>query len=276
MNKGLPLTSEEMINNNMNFIIRNIHIIINNMKYSQKYNQILNILDKINKIPLEDIKSFFRNSILRINIFNSSLLSSLILKNNNINQQKRIIYPYLNNINQKIYSLVISLDETLIHFKSNNISNNKGVMQLRPGLFQFFQKVKSSYEIIIFSSGNKKYSDAMLDAIDEKRNMFDYRLYQEHCMIIDNDFVKDLSKIGRNIDKIIIVDNIAQNYRLQKENGINIKAFWGEDVNDNALEELGKILINIAKDGGDVRIGLEKYRDEIVKKVTSNISKSNY
>ena len=42
------------------------------------------------------------------------------------------------------------------------------------------------------------------------------------------------------------------------------------------MEELGKILINIALDGKDVRIGLEKYRDEIVKKVTSNISKSNY
>ncbi len=88
--------------------------------------------------------------------------------------------------------------------------------------------------------------------------------------------MKDLNRIGRPIDKIIIVDNMPQNFRLQKENGINIKAFWGEDANDNALEELGKILINIAKDGGDVRIGLQKYRDEIVKKVTSNISKSNF
>ena len=91
-----------------------------------------------------------------------------------------------------------------------------------------------------------------------------------------NDFIKDLTRVGRPLDKIIIVDNMPQNFRLQKENGINIKAFWGEDVNDNALEELGKILVNIARDGGDVRIGLEKYRDEIVKKVTSNISRNNY
>ena len=33
------------------------------------------------------------------------------------------------------------------------------------------------------------------------------------------------------------------------------------------------ILVNIAKEGGDVRFGLKKYRDEIVRKVTSNISK---
>ena len=271
MNKGLHLTSEETINYNMNFIIRNIHIIVNKMKYTQNYNQILNILDKINNISLEDINSFFRNEILRINIFNSSLLSSIILKNNNLSQRKRIIYPYLNNPNQKKYSLVMSLDETLIHFKTNNISNNKGVMQLRPGLFQFFQKVKTFYEIIIFSSGNKKYSDAMLDAIDAKKNMFDYRLYQEHCVIIDNDFVKDLSKIGRNIDKIIIVDNIAQNYRLQKENGINIKSFYGDDPNDRVLYHLGTILIAIAQNGGNVRKGIKKYWNELIYKVCSNI-----
>jgi len=53
---------------------------------------------------------------------------------------------------------------------------------------------------------------------------------------------------------MIIVYDFPKNFRLQKENGIHIKAFWGEDSNDNALEELGKILVNIAKEGGDVRI----------------------
>ena len=76
--------------------------------------------------------------------------------------------------------------------------------------------------------------------------------------------------------KIIIVDNMPQNFRLQKENGINIKAFWGEDSSDNVLAELGIILVNIAIDGGDVRKGLEKYKDEIIRKVTSNIYKNKF
>ena len=85
--------------------------------------------------------------------------------------------------------------------------------------------------------------------------------------------MKDLSRVGRPLDKIAIVDNMPQNFRLQKENGINIKAFWGEEVYDTALIDLGKILVNIAKDGGDIRDGIYKYKDEILKKVTSNISK---
>ncbi len=64
---------------------------------------------------------------------------------------------------------------------------------------------------------------------------------------------------------------MPQNFRLQKENGINIKAFWGEEINDTALVNLGKILVNIAKDGGDIRDGIYKYKDDIVKKVTSNL-----
>jgi len=61
---------------------------------------------------------------------------------------------------------------------------------------------------------------------------------------------------------------MSQKFRLQKENGIIIKAFWGEDIFDTALIELIPILVNIAKDGGDVRKGLIKYKDDIFRKVT--------
>ena len=132
------------------------------------------------------------------------------------------------------------------------------------------------YELIVFTAAIQEYGDLLIDVIEENNLYFEQRFYRQHTVIIGNDFVKDLNRIGRPIDKVIIVDNMPQNFRLQKENGINIKAFWGEDVDDNALEELGIILINIAKEGGDLRKGLEKYKDEIVRKVTSNISKSNY
>ena len=48
--------------------------------------------------------------------------------------------------------------------------------------------------------------------------------------------------IGRDIAKCIIVDNIPQNFRLQKENGIFIKSFYSENKNDDSLIQLGPIL----------------------------------
>ena len=57
----------------------------------------------------------------------------------------------------------------------------------------------------------------------------------------------------------------------KKKMELNIRAFWGEDPYDNALIDLCPILINIAKEGGDDRVGLKKYRDEIIRKVTSSV-----
>ena len=67
---------------------------------------------------------------------------------------------------------------------------------------------------------------------------------------------------------------MPQYFKLQKENGINIKSFWAQEPNDRALYDLIPILINIAREEIDVRDGLIKYRNEINRKVTSNISQN--
>ena len=277
LNQNNNKTYEEKIYSNLNFIIRNIHTIINNTKNIQNYEHFLNILNIINNISNEELNTFFITKILRINIFNSTLLSSIVLENDYPNQnriqnkRKKLIFPYITNINKKKYTLILSLDDTIIHFKASTFINNKGIVQIRPGLPEFLGNVKNYYEIIVFSSGNQKYSDAIIDSIDEKYKYIDYRLYQEHCTIINDDFVKDLSKIGRPIDKMVIVDNMFQNYRLQKDNGINIKSFYGDNSGDRILLYLSKILIKMAQDGGDLRKGIKKYYNEIVFKISSNL-----
>lgn len=57
--------------------------------------------------------------------------------------------------------------------------------------------------------------------------------------------MKDITLIGRDISKTIIVDNIPQNFRLQKENGVFIKTFYGHDTEDTALIDLTSILVSI-------------------------------
>jgi len=73
---------------------------------------------------------------------------------------------------------------------------------------------------------------------------------------------------------MLIVDNMPQNFRLQKENGILIKTFYGEDQYDKALLELLPILTEIAKSPEkDLRKSLMLFKDEILKKVSSNLSR---
>ena len=267
------MTSIEKIIYNTSAIIQNIRVLLKNYK-TQNITYLTNIFKKISEKTYEEIDTYFRENIFRVDNLDGSVLASVFLKENQ--NFKTEPAPYICTRNRKPFSLILDLDETLIHFKIKNENDSEGVLQIRPGVIPFLEKVGKFYELIVFTAATQDYGDLLIDAIEENNVYFEHRFYRQHTIIIGNDFVKDLTRIGRPLDKIIIVDNMPQNFRLQKENGINIKAFWGEDVDDNALEELGIILINIAKDGGDVRKGLEKYKDEIIRKVTSNMAKSDY
>jgi TFIIF-interacting CTD phosphatase-like protein len=58
---------------------------------------------------------------------------------------------------------------------------------------------------------------------------------------------KDLSKLGRDLKHTIIVDNIAANFKLHYENGIEVRS-WTGDPNDTILNKLKQILIDVARD----------------------------
>mgnify|MGYP002523954423 FL=1 len=61
---------------------------------------------------------------------------------------------------------------------------------------------------------------------------------------------------------------MPQNFRLQPENGIYIKPFWGKDNEDNVLFCLSKILLQMVDDGGDLRDGIKKYKKDIIMNVS--------
>ena len=78
-----------------------------------------------------------------------------------------------------------------------------------------------------------------------------------------------MSKLGRNLEKIIIVDNIEENYQLQPNNGLNISDFEG-DENDNELEFLLEDLLEIVKQPGKNVINeLPKIRRNMQKRYTN-------
>ena len=269
---GYNMTIVERISYNTNIIVQNLRYLLKNFK-SNKNDCLTSIFKKIREKTYEEINIFFRENILRIANMKGSILGSVFLQKNN--KFRTLPAPYVRTKNNKEFSLVLDLDETLIYFKTKNTGEERGILRVRPGINEFLDEVGKYYELIIFTTATQEYADALIDAVEEDKIYFDHRLYREHAVIIDNDFVKDLTRIGRPLDKIIIVDNMPQNFRLQKENGIIIKAFWGEDKYDTALIDLIPILINIAKEGGDVRKSLVKYKDEIVKNVTSCISKGD-
>ena len=180
--------------------------------------------------------------------------------------------PKINN-NLYKYTLVLDLDETLIYVRHSK-NNNKRTLIIRPYLYEFLNRMKKIYELILFSFGTPEYVDPIINIIEKKEKYFEYKLYRQHASIAGNDFVKDLKKLGRDMNKILIVDNLPQTFKLNKENGICINAFYGDINNDkNTLKNLAEILEEIrfdVEETNDIRISLKNRENEIISKVTSN------
>ena len=180
------------------------------------------------------------------------------------------------------YTLVLDLDETLVYYQkdinllNNNFNNNKNTLIFRPGLFDFLYKMKPLYELVLFSFGTKDYVDSILSIIEKKEKIFEYVLYRQHATYEKGDYVKNLALLGRDLKKIIIVDDIQHVFKLQKNNGICIKAFYGDVISDrNTLKLLGKILEKIRFDAeendGDITKSLLKQKNLIFTHITTNL-----
>lgn len=112
---------------------------------------------------------------------------------------------------QKKYTLVLDLDETLVHY-----NEEQNCVLVRPFAVKFLQQMAQHYEVVIFTAGTKDYADWALEHLANKaaRHYIDYRLYRDHTIQCMEVFIKDLSYLGRELDRTIIVDNITENFLL--------------------------------------------------------------
>ena len=262
----------------------NITLIIKSLLKMFSSNDKMNIstysfyLKKIQSTQINSLIEYYKKKInqnLYQTITNNNRIykSSTYKQNQYSNNNNLINIPYLPNKkdSKKNFTLVLDLDETLISYQKDEYG--RGIIKTRPNLNLFLSEINKIYELIIFTAGTQEYADPILNIIDQKNCFFEKRLYRQHAIIIDDGFVKDLSLLGRDLRKVIIIDNNPFNYELQKENGIFIKSFYGEK-DDNVLLELIPILKKIAlKKDNDVRVELLRMKDEIFTKITTNLKK---
>ena len=139
---------------------------------------------------------------------------------------------------------------------------------VRPGCVQFIETMAQYYEIVIFTAALQEYADQVIDQIDVGNNI-KYRLYRQHTSQNGPFLVKDLSLLGRDINKTIIIDNISDNFILQPDNGIFIST-WYDDMKDRFLDEITPLLREIVeRQVPDVRRALRTYRDQVLRQVSN-------
>lgn len=146
-------------------------------------------------------------------------------------------------------------DGTLVH------------VHVRPGLYEFLQRVCSRYETHIFTAAMDIYANPVLDHIEAKLNdnncpstldtKFAGRWYRQHCTTDSSRraYVKNLNNLWPQIQyqqnrpihdvsglgRTVLVDNNPMSFLSNPENGILVPSFY-TDSQDAALPEVWDIL----------------------------------
>ncbi|XP_015344980.1 CTD small phosphatase-like protein isoform X6 [Marmota marmota marmota] len=92
------------------------------------------------------------------------------------------------------------------------------------------------FECVLFTASLAKYADPVADLLD-RWGVFRARLFRESCVFHRGNYVKDLSRLGRELSKVIIVDNSPASYIFHPENAVPVQS-WFDDMTDTELLDL--------------------------------------
>ncbi|KAI3719103.1 hypothetical protein L6452_19993 [Arctium lappa] len=184
--------------------------------------------------------------------------------------------PPPNSPDQK--TVFLDLDETLIHSTPATGPSPPGNYDFvvkplldgerigfyvvkRPFVDEFLHFLKrNDFEIVIFTAGIEEYASLVLDKLDW-RGLISHRLYRNSCKEMEGKFVKDLSDLGRDMKKAVIVDDNPNSYGLQPENAIPIRPFT-DDLRDDELSKLMSGFFGKCNEFEDMRDAVKHYVGE--------------
>ena len=192
--------------------------------------------------------SFYQQLKYYFNLYYSNFLQLL--------EKNKVKPPFLPEMDTKKYkyTLVLDLDETLVHYIEEE---NSAYVQVRPYADYFLKELSKHFEIVLFTAAEEDYTDIVLKELN-KNKYITHILCRKYTELNNGSYIKDLSKLGRDLSKVCIVDNNKDNFSLQPENGLFISSYFGEQ-NDNELYLLCQDLMKIIEiQPDDIRVVIKQ------------------
>lgn len=110
-----------------------------------------------------------------------------------------------------MHSTLEPCDDADFTFPVNfNLQEHTVYVRCRPYLRDFLERVAGLFEIIIFTASQSIYAEQLLNVLDPKRKLFRHRVFRDSCVFVEGNYLKDLSVLGRDLARVIIIDNSPQ------------------------------------------------------------------
>ena len=235
-----PLDSNKNKSNNKMGIYKLISLLKKNDNLKKELNNLINLEQKIK--------------------------SKKIIKLDLEEQEKEIIpmLPLMDCDKHK-FSLAVELDETLVHYCEEG---DNYFAKVRFGSENFLKNLSNFFEIIIISNSSQEYSNIIIDNLNKNGKCYvKHRIYTE-----DFNENQDLSKINRDIDKILFVCHDYDFINAPRENIILLREFLGEEEDREIVKlyhEL-KMFINSYNKVKDDNFDIRNIVPEIMKGINTD------
>ncbi|KAI8967635.1 NLI interacting factor [Mycotypha africana] len=156
-------------------------------------------------------------------------------------------------------TLILDLDETLVH--SIRLGNNSNSSKISPSIVRksievhcdkqslmyevykrphvdfFLKTISQWYKIVIYTASMAEYADPVIDWLDQENNLISQRFFRQSCVIVNGNYLKDLTLAEKDLCKVCLVDNSPVAFDLFKENGVALPT-WISNPNDESLLDL--------------------------------------
>jgi import inner membrane translocase subunit TIM50 len=156
-------------------------------------------------------------------------------------------------------TLVLDLENTLV---SSTWDRKYGWRHARrPGVDKFLHELAQYYEIVLYSPSIDGIADPVVTMLD-KDGCILHRLYRDATYYHNGVHVKDLKRLNRNMNRMIVLDDDPDEVQFNPENLIRIKPYTDPtDRTDDSLLRILPFLVEIAREGYDnIPKLLEQYR----------------
>jgi CTD small phosphatase-like protein 2 len=127
--------------------------------------------------------------------------------------------------------------------RSFNGQNYQVYVRKRPYLDHFLKEIARKYEVILFTASQKVYADVLMNKLDPHKAV-DHRLFRESCLLVQGNYLKDLTVLDRKLNTVMLVDNSPHAYSYQPDNGVPIES-WYDDPEDTELLKLLEFLKSV-------------------------------
>ena len=128
------------------------------------------------------------------------------------------------------HTLVLDLDDTLI---LSDWRRERGWRVFkRPGAADFVKHMAQFYEVVVFSEQLSTYVDPIVERLDPQHFLAG-RLYREAAQYKNGEYLRDLSKLNRDVGKVIYV-TARPKTAMQRENVVVINPYRIADGGSSA------------------------------------------